>query len=660
MREISEGSVLSGHRIDGVVGRGGMGVVYRAQDLALRRTVALKVIAPELLEDARARERFLREARAAASIDHPHVIPVLHAGEAEGVPYLVMRFVDGDDVRTLVRRSGPLDPERAARIVAGAGEALDAIHAAGLVHRDVKPANVLLGPGDHVYVTDFGLAKHAVSRDGQTRSGQWVGTLDFVAPEQIRGERADARADVYALGGLLFFMLTGAVPFSDSDGDEAKLWAHLTETPPSAALRRPELSSRFDAVIARAMAKDPRARYSSAGDVGRAALAAARGAVPTQPERVIAVGAAAPGAPEPSRRRANPPASDAPTTDGRTPAGRAWRRPLIGAAVAMAVLAVAVGAVVLSGGSSPSTRSRTPAPSPPSAGVRLGATIADVMPRPNSVAVTGGALWVGSAASDEVVRLDARTGRRQGASLTVRPTLVAMASAGRSVWIALARPGRLIGLDAGGGRLGAAVRLPGDPTAIDATRHAVWVAVRGRRGRRDLLLRYDPVTRRRTARVSVGVGARALAAAPHGVWVGHRATPTVAFVDGRTLHETASARLRQPAYDLAYGAGYVWASLRTDDSVARIDSRTGRVISIAAPHRPMQIAVAGGRVLVAGNLDDTVGVIDAYRARPIGRPLPAGFNPFAAAGDGRHVWVTSVGSDRVTRFDVVAVRARGG
>jgi serine/threonine protein kinase len=214
MREISEGSVLSGHRIDGVVGRGGMGVVYRAHDLALRRTVALKVIAPELLEDARARERFLREARAAASIDHPHVIPLLHAGEEGGVPYLVMRFVDGDDVRTLVRRSGALDPERAARIVAGAGEALDAIHAAGLVHRDVKPANVLLGPGDHVYVTDFGLAKHAVSRDGQTRSGQWVGTLDFVAPEQIRGERVDARADVYALGGLLFFMLTGAVPFS--------------------------------------------------------------------------------------------------------------------------------------------------------------------------------------------------------------------------------------------------------------------------------------------------------------------------------------------------------------------------------------------------------------------------------------------------------------
>ena len=191
-----------------------------------------------------------------------------------------------------MRRTGPLSPERAARITEQAGEALDAIHAAGLVHRDVKPGNVLLGPDDHVFVTDFGLAKQVLSRDGQTRSGQWVGTLDFVAPEQIRGHRVDARTDVYALGGLLFYMLTAAAPFSQQEGDEAKLWAHLVEQPPLPTALQPQLPATFDAVVDRAMAKAPADRYPSTGDVGRAALAAVRDEDPSQSERMVAVGAA--------------------------------------------------------------------------------------------------------------------------------------------------------------------------------------------------------------------------------------------------------------------------------------------------------------------------------------------------------------------------------
>ncbi|HEV2711665.1 MAG TPA: serine/threonine-protein kinase, partial [Gaiellaceae bacterium] len=283
--------MLAGHRIEAVVGRGGMGVVYRATQLDLDRTVAMKVIAAELLEDDAARRRFLQESRLAASIDHPHVIPIHAAGERDGVPYLVMQYIAGDDARGLVRRVGPVDPARAARIVAQVAEALDAAHAAGLVHRDVKPANVLLAVGDHAYLTDFGLSRHLRSTSGPTASGRWVGTADYVAPEQIRGGHVDARADVYALGCVLFFLLTGEVPFPRLD-DEARLWAHLTEPPRRVSVVASSVPHAFDAVIERALAKAPDDRYPSAGDLGRAALAAAEGRHVTETERTVARGAA--------------------------------------------------------------------------------------------------------------------------------------------------------------------------------------------------------------------------------------------------------------------------------------------------------------------------------------------------------------------------------
>src|SRR4051812_41738793 len=293
MGELGPGSVFAGHRIEAVAGRGGMGVVYRATQLALDRTVALKVIAPGLLEDQTVRSRFVRESKVAASIDHPNVIPIYYSGEEGGIAYIAMRYVAGDDVRSLVRREGQLTPERAARIVAQLGSALDDAHAAGLVHRDIKPANVLLTAEDHVYLTDFGLTKHALSVAGSTKPGHWVGTLDYVAPEQIRGERIDARADVYALGCLLFFTLTGVVPFR-RDSDEARLWAHLSDPPPKPTDLVPEVPDAFDSVVERALAKDPVERYPSAGDLGRAALAAGANRRPSERERLVAKGAAAP------------------------------------------------------------------------------------------------------------------------------------------------------------------------------------------------------------------------------------------------------------------------------------------------------------------------------------------------------------------------------
>jgi serine/threonine protein kinase len=252
------GSVIAGHRVERLVGRGGMGVVYEAVDEALDRTVALKLIAPELAAEPGFRGRFMTESRIAASIDHPNVVPIYRAGEEGGLLFLAMRFVSGDDLRTLVERDGPLDPVRAAAVIGQVAAALAAAHARGLVHRDVKPANVLVTADEHCYLTDFGLVKDLAATTGVTRTGEVLGTLDYVAPERIQGGQTGPWTDVYALGCVLFFALTGRVVFPLEE-PERKLWAHISEPPPS-----PSVTPAVDAVVAHALAKDPRERYESA------------------------------------------------------------------------------------------------------------------------------------------------------------------------------------------------------------------------------------------------------------------------------------------------------------------------------------------------------------------------------------------------------------
>lgn len=268
------GSIVAGHRIERVAGRGGMGVVYEATHEALDRKVALKVIAPDLADDEGFRARFIAESKTAASIDHPNIVPIYHAGEDNGVLFLAMRFVPGDDLGTIVRRDGPLGAMRAARVVGQLASALDAAHGRGLVHRDVKPANVLLTNEDHPYLTDFGITKRLDATTAATRSGEVLGTLDYIAPEQIRGERLGPWTDVYALGCVLFHLLTGRVPFP-LEGNESKMWAHLSERPPRPSDLQPGVPAGFDAVIARGMAKAPADRFTSAGELARAAVAAA-------------------------------------------------------------------------------------------------------------------------------------------------------------------------------------------------------------------------------------------------------------------------------------------------------------------------------------------------------------------------------------------------
>jgi Protein kinase domain len=288
--ELEHGDEFAGCRIEAVAGRGGMGVVYRATELSLGRPVALKLLPPDRAGDREFRERFQRESRMAAAIDHPNVIPVYAAGEHEGSLYLVMRYVAGTDLHALLRDRGALEPERAAELVAQVAAALDAAHAAGLVHRDVKPANVLLA-GDHAYLSDFGLTRLAGSDTSLTESGRWIGTVEYSSPEQLRGERTDARADVYSLACVLYAALTGGPPFACGTVP-ATMVAHLHDPPPwpSEHGAPPE----FDRVLARALAKRPGDRYPSAGDLGRAALGAARGEPVTESERSVAVGSAAP------------------------------------------------------------------------------------------------------------------------------------------------------------------------------------------------------------------------------------------------------------------------------------------------------------------------------------------------------------------------------
>jgi Protein kinase domain len=331
---LGPGMTVGGFVIESVAGRGGMGIVYRAHQEEPDRIVALKVIAPELAGDPGFQARFKSEGRIAARIEHPNVIPVYALGEDRGVLYIAMRFVVGSDLRAVIEKEGRIDAGRAAVLVDQVAQALDAAHEHGLVHRDVKPANILIttaGGREHVYLTDFGLTRRVAGSSGITATGALVGTVDYVAPEQVRSERVDARTDVYSLGCVLFHALTGRVPYPEGD-QIAKLYAHDTRPPPSARECAPEVPAALDRVVARAMAKAPDDRYQSAGDLGAAALAAVGAAPARRAERTVGIGDAA--------RSQDP---------GRTTPTRGRRRLLAAAVLGLAIVAAAVVVLSLSG-----------------------------------------------------------------------------------------------------------------------------------------------------------------------------------------------------------------------------------------------------------------------------------------------------------------------
>ncbi|WP_436943240.1 serine/threonine-protein kinase [Streptomyces sp. SudanB25_2051] len=311
------GEHIAHYRVDAEIGQGGMAVVYRATDLRLGRTVALKLLSPELAGNDTFRKRFAHESRVAAAIDHPNIVPVFEADEADGRLYIAMRYVPGQDLRALLDRTGPLPIATAVRIGVQVASALDAAHAHELVHRDVKPGNVLVAEGtdsdrpEHVYLTDFGLTKKSLSLTGLTSVGQFVGTLDYVAPEQISGRPVDGRCDVYSLGCVVYEMLAGAPPFRRDD-DMALLWAHQYDPPPPLSDVRPGLPPAVDGVLAKALAKAPEHRFDSCmeflTELRRVATAGAPGRAPEEPAERGRAQDGRPGAARPAGPPPPPPA----------------------------------------------------------------------------------------------------------------------------------------------------------------------------------------------------------------------------------------------------------------------------------------------------------------------------------------------------------------
>ena len=343
-------------------------MVFQATHIALERRVAVKLIAPELAANEQFRERFKRESRVAASIDHAHVIPIFDAGDEDGQLYVAMRYVDGTDLGELIARQGNLPPLQAVDLTAQVADGLDAAHERGLVHRDVKPANVLLesrGSGYHSYLTDFGLVKTVGEASGVlTRTGQWLGTPDYAAPEQITGSEVDARTDVYALGCMLYHMIAGKPPFA-GDTDVAKMFAHMSQPPGSLSDARPEVPAALDEVIRTALAKDPAERQRSAGELASAARRAIEGPTPTRARGAVGAPPTEISSEDETVASREPPTIDAPLAEPvaapaaptrsrqpsepvKRPAAR--RRLLVLAAAALALVGAVALALLVTGG----------------------------------------------------------------------------------------------------------------------------------------------------------------------------------------------------------------------------------------------------------------------------------------------------------------------
>jgi serine/threonine protein kinase/Tol biopolymer transport system component len=363
---LTAGSRIAGYLLEEQIGQGGMAVVFRALDVRLQRQVALKILAPALTADEEFRQRFIRESQAAAAVDDPHIIPVFEAGEASGVLFIAMRLVRGGDVGTLLRRDGPMRPRRAAAIVAPVADALDAAHEAGLVHRDVKPANMLLdvrpGRPEHVYLSDFGLSKAALAGSMLTGTGLFLGTLDYSAPEQIEGRPVDGRADQYALASAAFELLTGTPPFQRDDL-MAVMYARLSEPPPALSSRRHGLPEAVDRVFARALARAPADRFGSCREFSNAFRAAlgighdddAPGSVPDSDRPVTQVAAFRPVGAAVGRTQTEMPGYG---SAGYPTPRRTRRRSFTWAIAVIAILALGGTAIALMGGRPP----KSPAP----------------------------------------------------------------------------------------------------------------------------------------------------------------------------------------------------------------------------------------------------------------------------------------------------------
>ena len=623
------GSKLAGYRIERLLGRGGMSVVYLAEDLRLQRKVALKLLTPELAEDERFRERFLRESRLAASIDHPNVIPVYEAGEAEGLLYIAMRYVEGTDLKKLLEQERGLEPARALALLDQVAKALDESHEHGLVHRDVKPGNILMGAHGHVYLSDFGLTKQTGSESGITETGQFVGTADYVSPEQIERGSVDARSDLYALGCVLYECLTGEAPYR-SQSLMHVLWAHVHEPPPRPSEHRPELPAEIDAVIAKGMAKSPDDRYGSCRQLVEEA------------RRELGITGELPTLAAPAR----------------------WTRKQVVVAAGGALVvaaAAAVSAVLLKrGGGEEATKPLVirpgslvridPATNEPVAAIHLEG-LRDVY----SVAVGEGAVWGTSLVNGTVSRVDPKT-------VTVTKT-VSIRGGPRdltvgegAVWVASSSQGegKLTEIDPPTGRVRRDFSLGyADPVALAAGQGAVWVAANDvRRG--SAVLRILPATGEVVATIPLPTKLRSIGAGEGAVWVasegsdifGGRVHSALWRIDPERNDVVATIEVTDPV-GLAVGEGAVWIAQSAPGSVVRIDPATNRVASEIEIGRAGNIAVGEGSVWVTVFDTAAVARIDAKTNRVVARftlvpprpNFPAQVGPGRVAVGSEGVWV---------------------
>lgn len=610
---LSIGSAVGGFVIEAVVGRGATGVVYRARDAA-GRTVAVKVLNAALAGDERFRRRFLREAKLAAELEHPGVVPVIATGEEAGVLYIAMAYVDGADLRTLIRDGRPLAPDRVLALLDGIADALDAAHAVGLVHRDVTPGNILIGEADGhetAYLGDFGLARHASTPTSLTGERSFVGTIDYIAPEQIRGDTLDGQADQYALACVLYECLTGAQPFA-RDSDIATVFAHLNERPADVASAAPDLPRALDGVLARGLAKEPVDRYPDCRSLIAAARAALRGEPAARGRRRIALGAGA---------------------------------LLTGLAVAAAALLAVRDEPTVNG---PRGVSTVAAPAPPVLPLRAdGVALADPAGRRvlgqtslegvADLLVGGGAVWALLDQKSQLVRLDARTGRA-GPPLDLPFAPGGMAATATDVWVAEAGGPGLVRVDARTGSIATRLSVEeraGAGTAIAVGDGSIWL------GRGALVLRVDPGSGRVTARFATPIGADRLAAAPGAVWVASSVDGQLFEIDPATDRIVARPKLHGYVTDLAVGGPSAWVTVTPEDRVYQLNPDDGSVqASFAAGPGPESVAYVNGALVVANGRDGSLSRIDLATGER--QSLPTGSSPMLVRANGGTAWIASV------------------
>ena len=595
----SIGTSIGGYEIEAVLGRGGMGVVYRASDRRLGRKVALKVLPAEYSDDGTFRARFLRESRLAASIDHPNVIPIYEAGADGRQLFIAMRHVEGTDLAQVLRQHGPLAPDRAMVLIAQLAAGLDAAHGQGLVHRDIKPSNALVtGEGDHVYLSDFGLSRELTADATLSSAGGFVGTVRYMAPEVIRSGHADARSDIYSLGCVLFECLTGEVPYPGAT-DAAVIYGHLEHAPPRASDRNQALPRAIDGVLARALDKDPARRHASGAALVEATRGALAGMGPagTRRRRVI-IAALAAGAlgcaglvaavldPSPSPELAAVEGDGVAIIDAEAASLEA-EVALDGAPGAMARTA---GAVWIADRNRGVVSRVDPASRSIRQTIRVGS-------QPSAIAADADSVWVANAADGSVSVISPETNEVVD-RIRVGHSVDGLCLAGGAAWVASPSDHSVVRIDPETGRTGPRIRLDGEPARLTCRGDDIWVSspVAG------TMTEVSASAQAALSTIQVGRGAVGVAIGPSGVWVTNPAGGTVSRIDParRTVTATVALAATDRPREVLVTRDAVWVTSEERGMVLRIDPERAEVVErLRVGSRPQNLAVVGGRIWVA-------------------------------------------------------------